>query len=122
MFIAGGWGTAVSDAILNNLLLRRLPYYVPGIDPHAVLAVGAAGIRDAYDGEVLSGVRQAYLDGLHGGWALGIAAFGVAFLMAMGPEWPGKLSSSSSLMKSMEREASLERQDVGVKNRSIVSV
>jgi MFS transporter, DHA2 family, glioxin efflux transporter len=111
MFIAGGWGSAVSDTILNNLLLRRLPYYIPNIDPHAVLAIGAAGIKDVYEGEVLRGVRQAYLDGLHGSLALAIAAFGVAFLWGLGPEWPGRLST-------MTKELPDDHQDVGVELKS----
>ncbi|KAI1380491.1 putative MFS transporter [Hypoxylon crocopeplum] len=92
LLLAGGWGVVVTNAILNSLLLQKLPYYVTGIDPHAVLQVGAAGIEDAYHGETLRGVRPAYLDGLHGGWALGTAAFGVAFLWAFAPKWPRRLS------------------------------
>lgn len=61
-----------SDAILNKFLLRRLPHYVPGINPQAVLAVDTADIKDAYDRELLRRVRQAYLDGLNGGWTLGM--------------------------------------------------
>lgn len=91
MFTAGGWGVAVADAILNNLLLQKLPQYVPDIDPQSILSVGAGGIKNAYQGEVLRGVQQAYLDGLHGSWALGIVAFGVTFLWALVPKWPGKL-------------------------------
>ncbi|KAM0820112.1 putative HC-toxin efflux carrier TOXA [Seiridium cardinale] len=92
MFLAGSWGVAVSDAILVNLLLERLPYHVPGIDPEAVLVDGAAGIKNVYEGEVLMGVQLAYLDGLHGGWALATAAFGVTLLWALIPRWPGRLS------------------------------
>ncbi|KAH8880877.1 putative MFS transporter [Thozetella sp. PMI_491] len=91
MFLAGAWGVAASDAILNNLLLQKLPSYVPGIEPLAVLTAGAAGIKDLYHGEALRGVQQAYLDGLHGGWALGIASFGVTVLWALVPQWPGRL-------------------------------
>ena len=91
MLLAGGWGVAVSDAMLNNILLRKLPEYVPGIDPRIVLSLGAAGIKDAYHGDELRGVRLAYLDGLHGGWAFGAAAFGVALLCAAVPKWPGRL-------------------------------
>lgn len=64
MLLAGGWGVAVTDAILNNLLIRRLPHSVPEIDPQAVLSIGAAGIKDVYSGEMLKGVQLAYLDGL----------------------------------------------------------
>lgn len=95
MFTAGGWGVAVADAILNNLLLQKLPQYVPGIDPQSVLRVGAGGIKNAYQGKVLGGVQQAYLDGLHGSWALGIAAFGATFLWALVPKWPGNLLQPS---------------------------
>jgi hypothetical protein len=98
MLLAGGWGVAVSDAILNNLLLKKLPVYVPGIDAHAVLAAGAAGIKDVYHGNTLIGVKQAYLNGLHGGWALGIAAFGISFLWALVPKWPGRLTKATQKM------------------------
>lgn len=93
MLLAGGWGVAVTDAVLNNLLLKKLPYYVPGIDPQAVLGVGAAGINNAYFGDTLRGIQQAYLDGLHGGWALGAAAYGATLLWALVPQWPGRLSA-----------------------------
>ena len=93
MFTAGGWGAAVADAILNNILLQKLPYYVPHVSPQTVLSVGAGGIENTYQGEDLIGVRQAYLDGLHGSWALGIAAFGITFLWALLAKWPGKLSA-----------------------------
>ncbi|KAK6086612.1 major facilitator superfamily transporter [Seiridium cupressi] len=83
---------SLSDAILVNILLERLPYHVPGIDPEAVLVAGAAGIKNVYEGEVLRGVQLAYLDGLHGGWALATAAFGVTLLWALIPRWPGRLS------------------------------
>ncbi|CAH0018993.1 unnamed protein product [Clonostachys rhizophaga] len=96
MLLAGGWGVAVSDAILNNLLLQKLPTYVPSIDPHAVLAAGAEGIKDSYQGQDLEGVRNAYIEGLHGGWALGIAAFGMVFLWAFVPSWPGRLAKSEN--------------------------
>ena len=53
--------------------------------------MGAAGLQAAYSGQVLQGVRQAYLDGLRAGWALGVAAFGMAVACALVPKWPGRL-------------------------------
>lgn len=35
----------MADAILNNLLLQKLPQYVPDIDPQSVLSVGAGGSK-----------------------------------------------------------------------------
>ncbi|KAF7558919.1 hypothetical protein G7046_g5232 [Stylonectria norvegica] len=92
MLLAGAWGVAVTDAITNNLILQKVPHYAPGIDPQAVLAVGSAGIKTAYRGAALEGVQRAYLEGLRGGWALAIAAFGVTFLWALVPRWPGRLA------------------------------
>jgi hypothetical protein len=37
-------------------------------------------------------VRQAYLDGLHAGWDLGIAVFGLTFLWALVLKWPRRLT------------------------------
>jgi hypothetical protein len=92
MMLAGGWGVAATDAALNNILLRRIPHHVPGLDGQRVLEIGAAGLERVYSGQVLVGVRRAYLDGLHAGWALGVAAFGIAFMCALIPTWPGRLT------------------------------
>ncbi|CRG83495.1 Putative HC-toxin efflux carrier TOXA [Talaromyces islandicus] len=117
MFTAGGWGVAVADAILNNLLLQKLPHYVPDIDSQSVLRVGAGGIKNAYQGEELRGVQQAYLDGLHGSWALGIAAFGVTFLWALVPRWPGRLlPPSGTKCDTQINERDMSDQSVGKVN------
>ncbi len=83
---------AASDSIMNNLLLGNLPYYVPDIDPHEILEAGAAGIEGIYSGKVLQGVRHAYLDGLRGSWALGIALLGVTVLCSFAVKLPGRLA------------------------------
>jgi hypothetical protein len=49
-----------------------------------------------YQGDVLYGVQRAYLDGLHGGWALAVAALGVATFWAVIPKWPGRLLPQAS--------------------------
>lgn len=96
MLPAGGWGVAATDAMLYNMLLRRVPHDVPALDGHAVLAVGAAGIKDTFPGDILEGVRLAYLDGLHAGRALlGTAAFGMTCLWALLPKRPGRFISPS---------------------------
>jgi hypothetical protein len=91
MMLAGGWGVAASDAALNNMILHKVPQYVPGLSGQTVLSVGAAGLQDVFGGAALRGVRQAYLDGLRAGWALGLAAFCVAIVCALVPKWPGRL-------------------------------
>ncbi|KAI1874082.1 uncharacterized protein JN550_002661 [Neoarthrinium moseri] len=122
LLLAGGWGVAVTDAILNNLILERTPRYAANVDPHAVLLVGAAGIHKAYSGEELRGVQMAYLDGLHGGWALGTAAFGVAVFWALVPEWPGKLAPPASDDDSSQTEEEKEAVKRGQADTAIATV
>lgn len=76
---------------MNNGLLQSIPKHVPDLDPQAVLAVGAAGLENSFSGDTLAGVRLAWVDGLRGAWALGIALFGAAFLTAFMAKWPGSM-------------------------------
>ncbi|RYP74941.1 hypothetical protein DL771_002725 [Monosporascus sp. 5C6A] len=82
---------AATDSIMNNLILKNVPRYVSGIDPHEVLLIGAGGLEYAFNGETLRGVRQAFVDGLKGAWALGVALFCVSFFCVFIAKWPGKL-------------------------------
>ncbi|KAI1842238.1 hypothetical protein JX266_011523 [Neoarthrinium moseri] len=107
---------------LNNLILERIPRYAANVDPHAVLLVGAAGIHKAYSGEELRGVQLAYLDGLHGGWALGTAAFGVAVFWALVPEWPGKLAPPASDDDSSQTEEEKKAVKRGQADTAIATV
>ena len=76
---------------MNNLLLKRLPPYAPGVNPHKVLIVGAGGIQDAFSGNTLRGVRLAFVNGLRGAWALGLALFAISCLCAFIAKWPGRM-------------------------------
>lgn len=76
---------------MNNLIINNLPRYAPEVDPHQVLLVGAGGLQDAFSGETLQGVRQAFVDGLKGAWALGVALFCVSFFCAFIAKWPGRM-------------------------------
>jgi hypothetical protein len=82
---------AMSDSIMNNLLLKNLATYAPSVEPYAVLHMGAYGIQDSFDDETLRGVRQAWMVGLRGAWTLMIALFGMAFLSSFIVKWPGSL-------------------------------
>lgn len=97
-----GKGISCVYSPLNNLLLKRLSRYAPGIDPHDVLIIGAGGIQNAFSGDTLRGVRHAFIDGLRGAWALGIALFAGSCLCAFIAKWPGKLMPDE---KQEERES-----------------
>ncbi|KAL9109925.1 MAG: hypothetical protein Q9227_005448 [Pyrenula ochraceoflavens] len=90
-FYSGALVIAATDSIMNNLLLKNLPKYAPSVDPPQVINIGAYGIQDFFHGDVLRGVREAWVVGLRGAWALGIALFCVACVFTIVPKWPGSL-------------------------------
>ncbi|KAL7623514.1 hypothetical protein AAE478_007197 [Parahypoxylon ruwenzoriense] len=90
-FYSAAYVIAATDSIMNNLILNNLPRYAPEIDPHQVLLIGAGGLQDVFSGETLRSVRQAFVDGLKGAWALGIALFCISFFCAFIAKWPGRM-------------------------------
>lgn len=93
-FVSAAYGVGSTDAIMNNLILQKVPVYMPGETGADVLGVGAAGLESAFSGDRLRGARLAYLSGLRGSWAMAIAMFGVTFLCALVPARGGKLVRS----------------------------
>lgn len=77
--------------------MRNLPIYAPSINPEEVFNVGAYDLQNHFSGAELYGIRQAYIVGLHGAWAMGIALFGMAFLSAFLAKWPGKMEPHSDI-------------------------
>ena len=90
---------------MNNLLLKNLATYAPSVESHAVLQMGAYGIRDNFDNETLRGVRQAWMVGLRGAWAMVIALFGMAFLSSFIAKWPGSLIPAEAVVETEVHES-----------------
>ncbi|XXH01870.1 hypothetical protein Hte_008232 [Hypoxylon texense] len=83
---------AASSAITNNLLIQSVPKYVPSVSVADVLAVGPYDLEMYFTGDDLRGIRQAYVDGLRGAWALGIALWGISFFTVFLTKWPGRMT------------------------------
>ncbi|KAK6062425.1 major facilitator superfamily transporter [Seiridium cupressi] len=93
---------AASSAITNNLLVKNIPIYAPAVNPEDVFSVGAFNLQSHFSGVDLYGIRQAYIVGLRGAWAMGIALFGVAFLTVFVVKWPGKMVPHSDVATNQE--------------------
>ncbi|KAI0516771.1 putative gliotoxin efflux pump [Xylaria bambusicola] len=83
---------SAASAITNNLLLKNIPIYAPGVDPEQVLGVGPYELHNYFEGDALHGVRKAYVSGLRGAWALAIALWGVSFFTVFLAKWPGHMT------------------------------
>lgn len=103
---------AASSAITNNLLLKNLPIHAPSANVQDVFTTGPFDLQNHFSGAELRGIREAYIVGLRGAWAMGIALFCVAFLAAFLAEWPGKMEPHSDIaanQKSAEKSGSGEK-------------
>lgn len=116
-FVSAAYGVGATDAILNNLLLSSLPRYLPGQDPEAVLNLGSSSLQANFQGDQLLGARKAYVEGLHGSWALAIALFGVAFLASLVPKSGGRMTapSGSDNEKQQDSDENMTAANVGEK-------
>ncbi|CAM1500831.1 Fc.00g099930.m01.CDS01 [Cosmosporella sp. VM-42] len=82
---------AASSAITNNLLIRNVLKYAPGVAPDEVFGVGPYELEAYFSGDNLRGIRHAYVEGLRGAWALGIGLWGVSCFLPFLAKWPGRM-------------------------------
>ncbi|CAJ2506364.1 Uu.00g004940.m01.CDS01 [Anthostomella pinea] len=90
-FYSAAMVIAASSAITNNLLIKNVPILAPGTSAAEVLAIGPYDLQHYYSGDTLLGIRKAYVVGLRGAWALGVALWGVSFFVAFLAKWPGQM-------------------------------
>lgn len=70
-----------------NKLLSSLVTVAPGIDPEAVLAVGATDLRQTFTTSAISGILTAYMDGLRIPFIIAIVCGCVTSLLSIAPRW-----------------------------------
>lgn len=80
--IGGAIFVSVGQSIFSNLLLFSLP---ADIDPVEILQIGASELRQRLGEDDLPGVLDAYLAGLKGAFALGVALAVAAVVTSFGP-------------------------------------
>ncbi|KAK8033518.1 hypothetical protein PG991_002916 [Apiospora marii] len=75
--VNGAYFITAGQSIFANQLLQSLPKLAPDVDPAQVLGTGAGDIHNVFAGAALPGVLDAYMVGLKGAFALGLAAAAV---------------------------------------------
>jgi len=85
--IGGAFFVSAGNVAFANTLLGQLPHYVPSVEPHSILSVGATEIRSHYSADLVPGIVQAYMKGLNVDYAIAIASSGVAVLISFGSKW-----------------------------------
>jgi hypothetical protein len=78
---------SAGQVAFTNVLLQKLPGYVPGLDPQTVSATGVTELRATFSAEQIPGIINAYMDGLKVSYAIAIAAAGIALLFSFASKW-----------------------------------
>ena len=85
--IGGALFVGAAEAAYANTLIKKLRINVPSVNPQSVITVGATEIRSSFPADVVPGIIQAEMDGVHVVFALAIAAAGIGMLFTAGAKW-----------------------------------
>lgn len=83
----GAIGVTIAQNIFSNQLAEEIPKHTVGIDPAAIIAVGAANFREVTPPDQLAGILLAYNIAITDTFILAIACGGLVFLLGFLIEW-----------------------------------
>jgi len=78
--MGGAVFVSAAQSVFVNRLLQTLPSSAPDVDPAYVAILGATELRSVFSGPQLAGIVDAYMVGVRGAFAFGIAVAGSAFV------------------------------------------
>ncbi len=85
--LGGAFFIAAGQSALTNVVLKKLPIYIPSVDPAQVFAIGSMELKNVFSAQQLVGIQHAYIDGLYVGWAIANASAGVATILSLFSKW-----------------------------------
>ena len=80
--LGGAISISVAQNVFANTLIKTVPKYASGVDPHLIIASGATQIRKVVPADQLAGVLKAYSYALDRAFILPIAVSGAALIVA----------------------------------------
>jgi hypothetical protein len=83
----GALSVSAAQTAFSNEMIKSLLQNVPTVNPAQVIAVGATEIREIFGSEELSGIIQAYMDGLKVIFIFIIAMSGAATAASFAMPW-----------------------------------
>jgi hypothetical protein len=85
--IGGAFFVTAGQAALSNILLSHIKTYDPSVNPLQLIATGATQLRQVFQPAQITGIVEAYMDGLHAAYAIAIAVAGLATVVSIGSKW-----------------------------------
>jgi hypothetical protein len=85
--IGGAFLVSAAESAFVNMLISKLQVNAPSIDPYAVIAAGATGLRAAFSDGDLPAIVTSYMEALRITYIIATACAGLAFLVALFAKW-----------------------------------
>ncbi|PSR85775.1 major facilitator superfamily-domain-containing protein [Coniella lustricola] len=85
--VGGAFLVSAAQSAFVNILLKKLPFTAPTVNPATVIATGATELRAVFTPEQVPGVIAAYMDGLKISFVIALGATCMAFVIALFSKW-----------------------------------
>jgi hypothetical protein len=85
--MGGTYFISAAQSIFANKLRQHLQVNVPGLDPTAVIGLGATQFRSVLDPTEIPGVILSYMQSIKIVFAFSIVLAGVATIVSLGAKW-----------------------------------
>lgn len=96
--IGGAIFVSAAQSAFSNRFIKALATHAPSLNPYETISVGATDLRKVYQGEILAGVVDSYMDGIKIAFIVSVVLAGVSVLCSMTIPWvsvKGKLKEVS---------------------------
>lgn len=85
--MGGAFCVSGAQSAFQNTLLKDLLKTSPGIDPFAVIAVGATELRKTFTSAQIPGILESYMAGLQVTFIVATALAGASVVVSLGSKW-----------------------------------
>lgn len=85
--IGGAFLVSAAESAFVNTLISKLHEHAPSVDPSAVLAAGATGLRESFSDTEYPAILSSYMTAISATFLIATASTGLAFLVALFAKW-----------------------------------
>lgn len=85
--VGGAFLVSAAQSAFVNVLVKKLPFTAPTVNPETVIATGATELRNVFSPDEVPGIISAYMDGLTISFVICLAATCMAFIIGMFSKW-----------------------------------
>jgi MFS family permease len=108
--LGGAIAITIGQSIFSKQLIKNILKYAPGIDPAAVVNLGASHIQKGVPPQFIKGIIQAYNDAITTAFYVAVAFGVVGTIAACGMEWRSVKKPVSQVKKDIESSGASESE------------